>query len=93
MLDSCPATSALCRVSQQVSNLGWVDFDYSFATVGLFLHKLMENWLNWLNKWPRTNIRNLLGHRVYVIGQLEEHSIYKSTQRLASCKVMGQPVK
>ena len=41
------------RVSQQVSDLGWVDLDFCCSTLCLVLLGLMGNWQNWLSKWAR----------------------------------------
>ena len=37
-------------VSQQVSDIGLVDFEFCCSTFCLFLLALMGNWQNWLNK-------------------------------------------
>ena len=43
----------LYRVRHNVSDLGWVDFDFGYYMVCLILLGLMGKWQNWLSSWAR----------------------------------------
>ena len=79
------------RVIQQVSDPGWVDFDFGFSTVYPLLSSLMRDKQNGQRTWARwqehpnqsqpTQVRDLLNHPVLLTNVVGRHKFVPNFPR------------